>query len=193
MGCYEAINYKEADWKKKVSAALKRKDGKGRSNGFVDVYFDNGKISAGYIASGSLICVLGIVGGEMLDFMLGRLNEFARVVMCGAISDYSKHTYMHAERSCRLMQHVRLDSAKPYPIRSYQSLISTKSKLEGFIVFQFYKRYPEGRKFMAQKLKSGELKYDYTVLGKELDGKRGVEACVDGLIGLYEGKNTGKT
>jgi NADPH-dependent curcumin reductase CurA len=26
----------------------------------------------------------------MLDFMLGRLNEFARIVMCGAISDYSK-------------------------------------------------------------------------------------------------------
>lgn len=26
----------------------------------------------------------------MLDFMLGRLNEFARIVMCGAISDYSE-------------------------------------------------------------------------------------------------------
>ena len=32
----------------------------------------------------------GSVGGEMLDFMLGRLNEFARIVMCGAISDYSE-------------------------------------------------------------------------------------------------------
>lgn len=154
MGCYEAINYKEADWKKQVSAALKRKDGKGRSNGYVDVYFDN-------------------VGGEMLDFMLGRLNEFARVVMCGAISDYN--------------------SVKPYPVCNYQSLISTKSRMEGFIVFQFYKRYPEARKYMAEKLHSRALKYDYTVLGNDKSGKRGVEACVDGLAGLYEGKNTGKT
>lgn len=30
------------------------------------------------------------VGGETLDFMLGRLNEFARVVLCGAIADYSE-------------------------------------------------------------------------------------------------------
>lgn len=46
---------------------------------------------------------------------------------------------------------------------------------------------------MAEKLHSRALKYDYTVLGNDKSGKRGVEACVDGLAGLYEGKNTGKT
>lgn len=61
MGCHEVINYKDKDWKEQFKTKV----------GYLDVYFDN-------------------VGGEMLDFALKRLNPHARIVMCGAISDYSE-------------------------------------------------------------------------------------------------------
>ncbi|KAH8082201.1 hypothetical protein HD553DRAFT_67402 [Filobasidium floriforme] len=155
MGCHAAINYKDKDWRKQLGAAMKDEDKSGKKgNGWADVYFDN-------------------VGGEMLDFMLGRLNEFARIVMCGAISDYN--------------------SAQPYPIRNYQALISTKSTMQGFIVFQFAERYDEGREYLSKLLKDGKLKYEWTVVGDGKDKLKGVEACVDGLQGLYEGRNVGKT
>jgi hypothetical protein len=41
----------------------------------------------------------------MLDFMLGRLNEFARIVMCGAISDYSKLLISASPPARRTTQH----------------------------------------------------------------------------------------
>jgi hypothetical protein len=41
----------------------------------------------------------------MLDFMLGRLNEFARIVMCGAISDYSKLLIPAVRPARRTTQH----------------------------------------------------------------------------------------
>lgn len=47
-------------------------------------------VPAGLMLSHAVSLVTLIVGGEMLDFMLTRLNAHARVVMCGAISDYSK-------------------------------------------------------------------------------------------------------
>jgi NADPH-dependent curcumin reductase CurA len=72
--------------------------------------------------------------------------------------------------------------------------------MQGFIVFQFENRYQEAREYLAKKLNKGELKYEWTVVGAASGkgdgsdgGKKGVEACVDGLLGLYEGKNVGKT
>lgn len=65
--------------------------------------------------------------------------------------------------------------------------------MQGFIVFQFAERYNEGREYLAGLLKQGKLKYEWTVVGDGKEKKRGVEACVEGLQGLYEGKNVGKT
>jgi NADPH-dependent curcumin reductase CurA len=128
----------------------------------------------------------------MLDFMLGRLNEFARIVMCGAISDYSKLLIQNTDRAPPRILHLA-DSAQPYPIRNYQALISTKSTMQGFIVFQFAQRYDEGREYLSKLLKDGKLKYEWSVVGDAKDKLKGVEACVDGLQGLYEGRNVGKT
>lgn len=154
MGSFATVNYKDADWKKQLGAALKaEKDGK-KGNGWADVYFDN-------------------VGGEMLDFMMGRLNEFARIVMCGGIADYN--------------------NTKPYPLRNYQSLISTKSTLQGFIVFQFADRYEEARTYLAKLLREGKIKYEWSVVGEGQGKEKGVEAAQEGLKGLYEGRNVGKT
>jgi NADPH-dependent curcumin reductase CurA len=61
LGFDVALNYKDADFKKKFKEATPN---------FVDVYFDN-------------------VGGEILDMNLARAKEFSRFVMCGGISQYN--------------------------------------------------------------------------------------------------------
>ena len=65
LGADTCINYKDADWKDQLTNA---------TPGFVDVYFDN-------------------VGGEQLDFMLGRMKMYGRIAACGAISMYNQRNF----------------------------------------------------------------------------------------------------
>lgn len=60
LGATVVLNYKDKDFTKKLRAAAK---------GGIDVYFDN-------------------VGGQMLDTVLTRIKPYARIVLCGAISQY---------------------------------------------------------------------------------------------------------
>ncbi|KAL0955011.1 hypothetical protein HGRIS_003933 [Hohenbuehelia grisea] len=60
LGVVKAFNYKSPTFAKDL-----------RAMGYLDVFFDN-------------------VGGEILDLALTRLNQGARIVMCGAISGYSR-------------------------------------------------------------------------------------------------------
>jgi NADPH-dependent curcumin reductase CurA len=66
IGVDKALNYKSSTFRQDIKAI-----------GYLDVYFDN-------------------VGGEILDMMLMRLNKNARVVLCGAISEYSELRLLHA-------------------------------------------------------------------------------------------------
>lgn len=114
--------------------------------GYLDVYFDN-------------------VGGDMLDFALTRLKQHARIVLCGAISDYNK--------------------VKPKGLQNYLTLIAMRGRLQGLIVFDYKERYGEAEKEMAQWIAEGKLKRRETVL-------YGLENCVKGLQGIFQGANTGK-
>lgn len=80
----------------------------------------------------------------MLDFALTRLKQHARIVLCGAISDYN--------------------SVKPKGLSSYLSLIAMRGRLQGFIVFDYKERYAEAEKEMAQWIAEGKLKRRETVL-----------------------------
>ncbi|KAJ9106860.1 hypothetical protein QFC19_002989 [Naganishia cerealis] len=138
LGCHAVINYKDQDWRKQFKDNV----------GFFDIYFDN-------------------VGGEMLDFALTRMNPHAKIVMCGAISDYN--------------------SGKPYRLANYQALIAQKGTLQGFIVMDYTKRYHEGRAYLGKMLNEGKLKYKYHVVDDN-----GVKGCEEGLRGLFQGVNEGK-
>ncbi|GMK56318.1 hypothetical protein CspeluHIS016_0301580 [Cutaneotrichosporon spelunceum] len=137
LGCKTVLNYKEDGFARNL-----------RKAGRIDVYFDN-------------------VGGQMLDLVLAQINPYARVVMCGAISQYN--------------------TAKPYGVRLTPQLISMKARMEGFIAFDYEKRYPEGRAYLADLAKKGQIKYAYYVTGGGLDG------CVKALQDMFDGKNYGKT
>lgn len=111
-------------------------------------------------------CYFDNVGGWILDEVMGRLAKYARIALCGAISGYNA-------------------SGQPYGLKVYPALIAQHATLQGFIVFNFTKRYPEAYKDLAQWVLEGKIKRNAYFLD-------GMESCVTGLIDLFEGKNTGK-
>ncbi|MGH2913857.1 MAG: NADP-dependent oxidoreductase [Solirubrobacteraceae bacterium] len=139
LGFDAAIDYKSQD----VGAELRRACPDG-----IDVYFDN-------------------VGGEILDACLARLARGARVVICGAISQYNATDGMRGPAN-------------------YMSLLVNRATMTGFLVFDFADRYQEAAREMAGWLSSGQLRsFEDVVTG-------GVDVFGDTLLRLFRGENTGK-
>jgi len=138
LGFDGAIDYKHED----VAAGLKRECPKG-----VDVYFDN-------------------VGGDILDAVLGRISVGARVVICGAISQYNNKEAIKGPSN-------------------YLSLLVNRARMEGMVVTDYVQRYPEALREMAGWLASGQLKSREDIV-------EGLEAFPDTLMKLFTGENFGK-
>ncbi len=137
LGFDACIDYKNED----VKAALKQHCPKG-----VDVYFDN-------------------VGGEILDDVLTRLAMHARIVICGAISQYNS-------------------TAVKGPA-NYLSLLVHRASMKGMVVFDWAARYGEAAQIMGGWLAEGKLK-------TREDVATGLENFPDTLLKLFRGENTGK-
>ncbi len=138
LGFDTAIDYKAED----VREAFKKHCEKG-----MDVYFDN-------------------VGGEMLDAALGRLARGARIVICGAISQYNSSTGVQGPKNIL-------------------SLLVNRARMEGFVVFDYRARYPEAQREIAGWLADGKIQ------ARE-DVAHGIENFPDTLARLYRGENFGK-
>ena len=115
----------------------------------VDIYFDN-------------------VGGDILDAVLARLARKARVIICGAISQYNNANSMPA--------------AGP---KNYLSLLVNRARMEGIVVFDYADRYPIAIAEMAGYLKDGRMK------SKE-DVVKGLDTFPESLNKLFAGENFGK-
>jgi hypothetical protein len=138
LGFDAAIDYKAGD----LDAALARHCPDG-----IDVYFDN-------------------VGGEILDAALARLARGARVVICGAISQYNATRGLQGPSN-------------------YLSLLVNHATMTGFVVSDYGDRYAEGAMEMAGWLAAGKLK-------SREDVAEGLETFPDTLLRLFSGENTGK-
>ena len=114
----------------------------------VDIYFDN-------------------VGGEILDQVLAKLAPKARVVICGAISQYNNTTPMQGPKN-------------------YMSLLVNRARMEGMVVFDYADRFPQAIAELAGCLKDGRLKSKEDIV----DG--GVAAFPRTLNKLFAGENFGK-
>ncbi|TBU33325.1 alcohol dehydrogenase [Dichomitus squalens] len=136
LGVDKALNYKSPSFYDDFKKEV----------GYLDVFFDN-------------------VGGDILNFALTRLNQKARIVLCGAISDYNK--------------------AKPKGLSSYLNLISQRARIEGFIILDYAPRYAEARKEIAEWLKEGSLKRRFHVV-------QGLQNAAQAMNLLFTGGNTGK-
>ncbi len=113
----------------------------------VDIYFDN-------------------VGGEILDTVLTRLRMKARIIICGAISQYNNTTPVQGPAN-------------------YLSLLVNRARMEGIVVFDYAARYAEGAAQMAQWMQDGSFKSREDIV-------QGLEKFPDALLMLFEGKNFGK-
>jgi len=138
LGFDACIDYKAEDVKK----ALKQHCPKG-----VDVYFDN-------------------VGGDILDAVLTQLAMHARIVICGAISQYN-------------------NTAPVKGPSNYMSLLVNRAMMKGMVVFDWADRYGEAAREMAGWLAAGKLKTREDVV-------EGLETFPETLLKLFKGENTGK-
>jgi NADPH-dependent curcumin reductase CurA len=71
-------------------------------------------------------------------------------------------------------------------MQNYLMIISMRIRMQGFVVFDYAHKYAEARKELAQWLSEGKLKRKETII------KGGISKAEEALVGLFEGKNTGK-
>lgn len=113
----------------------------------IDIYFDN-------------------VGGPISDAVLFNINQFARIVNCGAISVYN-------------------NTELPKSISVQPFLVKNSALMQGFIVSNYEEKFPEAMQQLAEWLAAGKLTYTETVV-------EGFENIPKAFMDLFEGKNTGK-
>lgn len=97
---------------------------------------------------------------------LARAKPHARFVMCGGISQYN--------------------TDKPEGPSNIAQVISMRIKMQGFIVFDHTKDFPNARKELSSWLAQGKLKKSEHIL------RGGLDVAEQGLVDLYKGVNTGK-
>jgi len=137
-GFDECLDYREDRLRQRIRGACP--DG-------VDLYFDN-------------------VGGEILDAVLANIALHARVVLCGAISQYN------ATGARRGAENTSM-------------LITRRGRMEGFIVLDFAHRYLEAQGELATLVLSGQLHHQEHLV-------QGLEHAPDALNLLFSGGNHGK-
>jgi NADPH-dependent curcumin reductase len=139
LGFDAAIDYKHED----VRTALREHAPQG-----IDVYFDN-------------------VGGDILDAALTRLARGARIVICGAVSQYNATDGFKGPAN-------------------YMALLVSRASMTGMVVFDYAPRFPEAARELAGWMKDGSL------ISREDVVEGGVRAFPDALLSLFAGENTGK-
>jgi len=110
------------------------------------------------------------VGGEVLYAVVPLLNVGARVPLCGLIAWYNLEKL-------------------PQGVDRTPALLSTvlrwRIKIQGFIIFDHYHRFPAFTKDMSEWLRTGQVRYREEII-------TGLEHAPRGLMGLLAGENFGK-
>ena len=137
VGFDAAIDYKTADLRAELKTYAPNR---------IDVFFDN-------------------VGGAALEAGLDRLARGARIVLCGAVSQYND---------------------TPAGPANYMQLLVARASMTGFVVFDYLARYPEGVAQLAKWLDKGQLRsHEHIEHGDVGD-------FPETLLKLFTGQNTGK-
>ncbi|HCQ23992.1 MAG TPA: NADP-dependent oxidoreductase [Flavobacteriaceae bacterium] len=137
LGFDGAIDYKSENLK----SGIKKYCPKG-----IDVYFDN-------------------VGGDILDTALIFLRKKARVVICGAISQYNEQNYQGP--------------------KNYLSLLVNRASMRGMVVLDYAAQYREAMQHIAQWMAEGKLKSKVTIY-------EGIEEFYPTFLRLFNGDKLGK-
>ena len=137
LGFDACVNYKTDD----LGSALRTACPKG-----IDVYFEN-------------------VGGDITEAVVQLLNPFARIPLCGLISQYN--------------------ATGPVAGPSWRALLTNRVLLKGFIVSDHFDRMPAFLADVGAWVRDGRIKYREDIV-------EGLENAPTAFIGLLQGKNFGK-
>ncbi len=137
LGFEACIDHRAGD----LDAALAAAAPKG-----IDVYFEN-------------------VGGPLLDAVLLRCNPFARIPLCGMVSQYN--------------------ATERYGVKNLMMAVGMRIRLQGFIVSDHMQRWPEALRQLGQWVRDGKIKYRESVT-------EGLENAPRAFIGMLKGENFGK-
>ena len=137
LGFDACIDYKAGGLRDDLKAAA--------PNG-IDIYFEN-------------------VGGDVLDEVVRRLNPFARIPLCGLVSQYNE--------------------TQPRGLGNLSALLTNRVKLQGFIVTDHLDRWPAALAELGPLVAEGKLKHHETVV-------EGLRQAPRAFIGLLKGENLGK-
>ncbi|KAG8994919.1 hypothetical protein FRB94_009542 [Tulasnella sp. JGI-2019a] len=100
----------------------------------------------------------------MLDLALDSMNKHARIVICGAVSQYGK---------------------KPTGITGTLNLMSQAARMEGFSVWDYRNQYPEAVRTISRWIEAGKVKRKFYIAEP-------FERCPEHLANLLKGINVGK-
>jgi hypothetical protein len=113
----------------------------------IDIYFEN-------------------VGGPILDMVLKRLNPFARIPLCGLVSQYN--------------------ATQPYGLKNFGALLTMRATLRGYIISEHFDRWPAALKDLGELVADGKLKYRESIT-------EGLANAPGAFVGMLRGENFGKT
>lgn len=142
FGFHACVDYRAPDFAASLASACPQG---------IDVYFEN-------------------VGGAVAAAVTPLLNEFARVAVCGLISQYSGATGTGANNLAEYMRWI----------------LVRRLTVRGFIVYDLYKNHPEFTETVAAWLRAGKLREEFTV-------HDGFDQIVPAFLGMLQGRNFGKT
>jgi NADPH-dependent curcumin reductase CurA len=138
LGYHHALDYRAPDLSAKIDEVLPEG---------LDMYFDNS-------------------GGPVLEMALDRLRNNARIILCGAISQY-------------------LTNSPAQGPANYFKLVYANAVMRGFHIYAFADRYPEAEAAMASWIAEGRLIWQEDCL-------EGLAVMPSALARLFAGANSGK-
>jgi NADPH-dependent curcumin reductase CurA len=139
LGYDAAINYNAPEG---LTAQVEREF----PDGF-DIYFDN-------------------VGGSMLDVAMQNMKEHARIVLCGAISQYD---------------HMK----QPDPVYNMWEFITKRATARGYMFTDYIEHYPAAIAKLGQWMQEGKLK-------SVINTYHGIEQTPQAFCDMINGANRGK-
>lgn len=111
-------------------------------------------------------CYFDNVGGDISDAVIANINFNARIAVCGQIALYNE---INLSTGLRILPQILIHSAT----------------LQGFIVGNYSKRFPEALWQLSHWVKEGRLKFKETII-------KGFYNLPEAFIGLFKGDNIGK-
>lgn len=163
FGFDACINYKSKTFQQDLKQACPNK---------IDVYFEN-------------------VGGKVFKVVLGLLNNFARVPVCGIITYYNdgstlqepglKLSTVFGKLQALFRMFFHLDQT---PL-ILSSILGKRLKFQGFIVSDHFDQFTNFLNETLPLIQSGKIKIKEDIV-------KGIENSPEAFIGLLQGKNFGK-